>query len=231
MQKLVLLRSIMGRVPKSHSIHVQNPTKCSFSNKDLVWRFGICHGGQNKVTIQFAYVPYARILEFLEGECEHPYGMECLQKISKPNGCQPTNYQKPPWTYVVNIYGINRFNFFNSYTKDVIIYILKVFWSMYQCGYGLKDYWENSTHIRSIKWRCLASFLIKHLYTRLDVVEITIYHKAHTRTNGSFTHGEHDLKSIFHMFCYDPCMSQALKDHIWAQLSLGYTGKQIYGKH
>jgi hypothetical protein len=28
----------------------------------------IYHGGQNKVTIQFAYVPYVHILEFLEGE-------------------------------------------------------------------------------------------------------------------------------------------------------------------
>jgi len=58
----------MGRVPKFHSIHVENPTKSPFSNKDLVCRFEIHHGGQNKVTIQFAYVPYARILEFLEGE-------------------------------------------------------------------------------------------------------------------------------------------------------------------
>ncbi len=32
------------------------------------------------------------------------------------------------------------------------------------------------------------------------------------------------------MFCYAPRMSQALKDHIWAQLSLGYTMKQIYDK-
>jgi hypothetical protein len=78
----------MGRVPKSHSIHVQNPTKSIFSNKDLVWKSGICHGGQNKVTIQFAYVPYAFISEFLEGEQgdnEHPRGMECLQKLSNPN--------------------------------------------------------------------------------------------------------------------------------------------------
>jgi len=58
----------MGRVPKSHSIHVQNPTKCPFSNKELVWRSGICHGGQNKMTIQFVYVPYARISKNLEGE-------------------------------------------------------------------------------------------------------------------------------------------------------------------
>jgi hypothetical protein len=34
---------------------------------------------------------------------EHPYGMECLQKLSKPNGCQATNYQKPPRAYMVNI--------------------------------------------------------------------------------------------------------------------------------
>jgi hypothetical protein len=53
--------------------------------------------------------------------------MECLQKLSNPNGCQTTNYQKPPQAYVVNIYGINLFYFFNSYTKDVNIYILRVF--------------------------------------------------------------------------------------------------------
>ncbi len=63
------------------------------------------------------------------------------------------------------------------------------------------------------------------------MADITIYHKAHTRTNGSFAHGEHDMDSIFHMSHYAPRMSQALKDHIWAQLSLGYMTKQIYDKH
>jgi len=66
--KIVLLPSIMGRVPKSYSIRVQNSTKSPFSNKDLVWRSAIRYGGQNKVTIQFAYVPYVCISEFLEGE-------------------------------------------------------------------------------------------------------------------------------------------------------------------
>ncbi len=63
------------------------------------------------------------------------------------------------------------------------------------------------------------------------MAKITIYHKAHTRFDGSFAHGEHDLESISHMSRYVPRMSQALKDHIWAQLSLGYTTKQIYDKH
>jgi hypothetical protein len=151
--------------------------------------------------------------------------MECLQKLSKLNEYQTTNNQKPPQAYMVNIYGINLFNFFNSYTKDVIIYILKVFWSRCQCRYGPEDYRENSTHIWSIKQGCLTSFLIKCLYTRPDVAKITIYHKAHTWIDRSFAHGEHDPESISRMSCYAPCMSQALKDHIWAQLNLGYTTK------
>jgi hypothetical protein len=40
-----------------------------------------------------------------------------------------------------------------------------------------------------------------------NVVEITIYHKAHTRIDGSFTHGEHDLESISRMYRYVPRMS------------------------
>ncbi len=63
------------------------------------------------------------------------------------------------------------------------------------------------------------------------MAEITIYHKAHTQTDGSFAHGEHDLESIFRMSRCAPRMSQALKDHIWAQLNLAYMTKQIYDKH
>ncbi len=113
----------------------------------------------------------------------------------------------------------------------MIIYILKVFWFRYQCGYRPDDYWENSTHTRSIKRRCLTSFPIKRFYTRPDVPKITIYHKAHTQIDESFAHGEHDPESISRMSRYTPRMSQALKDHIWAQLNLGYTTKQIYDKH
>jgi len=132
---------------------------------------------------------------------------------------------------VINSNGINLFNFFNSYTKNAIIYILKVFWSRYWCEYGPKDYQKNSTHTWSIKRGCLMSFLIKCLYIQFDVARIKIYHKAHTWIDGSFAHGEHDPESISHMSRYAPRMSQALKDHIWAQLNLGYTTKQIYDKH
>ncbi len=49
--------------------------------------------------------------------------------------------------------------------------------------------------------------------------------------NGEPAHGKHDLDSIVRPSFFAPRMSQALKDHIWTQLGLGYTIKQIYDKH
>jgi len=125
---------------------------------------------------------------------------------------------------MVNIYGINIFNFFNSYTKDVIIYILNFF------GFGISVDMDQRTIEKTqptfdLLNKGLASFLIKCLYTPPNVADITIYHKAHIWIDGSFAHGEHDPESIYCMSHYSPRMSQALKDHIWAQLNLGYMTK------
>ncbi len=122
------------------------------------------------MTIQFAYVPYVRILKFLEGEqgdTNTPVEWNVYKNFPRWMDVKQLTIKKPPRAYVVNIYGINLFNFFHSYTKDEIIYVLSVFWFRYQCKYGPKDYRENSIDIWSIKWRCLASSSIKHLYTWL----------------------------------------------------------------
>ncbi len=63
------------------------------------------------------------------------------------------------------------------------------------------------------------------------MVEIIFYHWLHTRANGELAHGKHDLDSIAQSSFFAPRMSQALKDHIWTQLGLGYTIKQIYDQH
>jgi hypothetical protein len=78
---------------------------------------------------------------------------------------------------------------------------------------------------------CLAQFLIRRLYTRLEVAEIIFYHRRHTRINGEPAHGKHDLDSIAQPSFFASRMSQAFKDHIWTQLGLSYTVKQIYDKH
>jgi hypothetical protein len=35
---------------------------------DLVWKYGFRHGGQNKVVIETAFIPHARVSDFLQGE-------------------------------------------------------------------------------------------------------------------------------------------------------------------
>jgi hypothetical protein len=63
------------------------------------------------------------------------------------------------------------------------------------------------------------------------VVEIIFYHWLHTWVNGELANGKYDLDSITQPLFFAPQMSQAFKDHIWTQLGLGYTIKQIYDKH
>jgi len=63
------------------------------------------------------------------------------------------------------------------------------------------------------------------------VAKIIFYHQPHTQVNGELAHGKHDFDSIARPFFFAPQMSQAFKDHIWTQLGLGYTVKQIYDKH
>ncbi len=53
----------------------------------------ICHGGQNKVNIQFAYVPYACILEFLESERR---GMGTLMEWNVYKNFPSQTYVKQP---------------------------------------------------------------------------------------------------------------------------------------
>jgi hypothetical protein len=69
------------------------------------------------------------------------------------------------------------------------------------------------------------------MYTRLEVAKIIFYHQLHTQINGEHAHGKHDLDSIVRPSFFAPRMSQAFKDHIWTQLGLSYTVKQIYDKH
>jgi len=58
-----------------------------------------------------------------------------------------------------------------------------------ECGYGPEDHCGDLDHTSSIKHGCLVAFLVKRLYVRLEVVEISFYHHAHTHIKGEPTHG------------------------------------------
>jgi hypothetical protein len=52
----------MGMILKSQSIEIQNPSKSPVPKVDLVWTIDKCHGGQNKVSIEFAYILHAHAI-------------------------------------------------------------------------------------------------------------------------------------------------------------------------
>jgi hypothetical protein len=73
-----------------------------------------------------------------------------------------------------------------------------------ECGYGLEDHCGDLDHTSSIKHGCLATFLVKQLYVRLKVIEISFYHCAHTHTKGEPTHGQDDPEFVAWMSLYAP---------------------------
>jgi hypothetical protein len=95
----------------------------------------------------------------------------------------------------------------------------QIFWK-YECAYGLKDHHGDIAHGRSSKWGCLASFLVKWLYTQPEVCELMFYHRTHDWMNGESTHGQCDPNSMAWLSLYVPWMSQTLRQHICMQLNL-----------
>jgi hypothetical protein len=53
-----------GPTPFSESINIENSAKLLFLNVDLVWKYEFRHKGQNKVTIEIAYIPQFVSLNF-----------------------------------------------------------------------------------------------------------------------------------------------------------------------
>ncbi len=63
--------SNMGRASKSQYIDIQNPKKSPFNNMDLVWKKDVRRGRAHIIEVDCAYIPHARISEFLNGEQSH----------------------------------------------------------------------------------------------------------------------------------------------------------------
>ncbi len=63
--------SNLGCVSKSQYIEIQNPKKSPFNNMDLVWKKDVRHAWAHIIEVECAYIPHARISEFLNSEESH----------------------------------------------------------------------------------------------------------------------------------------------------------------
>jgi hypothetical protein len=61
----------MGHASKSQYIEIQNSKKSSFNNMDLVCKKDVQHEGAHIIEVECAYIPHARISEFVNGEQSH----------------------------------------------------------------------------------------------------------------------------------------------------------------
>jgi len=61
----------MGHASKYQDIEIQNPKNSPFNNMDLVWKKKFQHWRAHIIKVECAYIPHARILEFLNGERNH----------------------------------------------------------------------------------------------------------------------------------------------------------------
>ncbi len=119
---------------------------------------------------------------------------------------------------------------FKCPSQTHMVLIINIFYK-YECVYVPNDHCNDSNHARLIKQGCLVAFSIKQLYTWPNVMELCFYHWRCIQANSELAHGQRYPKSSIYMSKYDPQTFQFLKDHIWIQLNLGHTTKQIYDKH
>ncbi len=150
------------------------------------------------------------------------------KKLTIKNHLEHTCYvSKPINPFQLVIFASSRASHFCVFWFDW----MEIMFCKYECGYGLKDHYENPNHLRLIKCNYLTHFSIKRPYKWLDVVEIIFYHPTHIHANGHPIHGACDPRSTSQMSAYVQCVSHKLKEFIWTQLGLGYILKQIYDKH
>jgi hypothetical protein len=203
----------MGWARKAQSIQVQIPTKSPFSNVDLVWVKGKHHKGSKWKSIDVAYIPYACVQDFLEGK----WGNLCTLvewNIHRNMHAQKDIKNPTIWHWTLGILGMYQMKVLPSFAY----YLLKLLYTKLECslcwinwmqckkecGYGLEDHCGDLDHTISIKHGCLAPFLVKWLYVRLEVVEISFYHHAHICTKNEPTHGQDDLEFATWMSLYVP---------------------------
>lgn len=147
------------------------------SNLDLVCKNGVQHEGQNKIIVESPYIPMLvsrsswKVNEVIcishwSGTnirtCSHKriYKTQQSKTIMSVLGIM----QHPSCSHYLSFYNVSHTNLGSS---------IEGIWCRHECRYEPND---QKTHARSIIHACLLKFLIKRLYTQLDVVDITFYH-------------------------------------------------------
>jgi hypothetical protein len=96
---------------------------------------------------------------------------------------------------------------------------------MYQCNFGLKDYYHDTLHQKSKKRGCNPKFSMKRLLKYPNVVEIQWSNMDHTCEDGTPTHGTLDSDLILCTSFQVPHVSKHIKEWVEERLYRGFHHK------
>ncbi|KAL4578918.1 hypothetical protein LXL04_015050 [Taraxacum kok-saghyz] len=206
----------MDLIESIHDIPVQNPSVEDFSASDLKWiKFGTPEHHDD-----VALIPYARVDEFIIGECSN---VECPTRFHIERGRKRS---------------LGSLLEFKS--DEYLEYRL------YWCSFGPENYGEGGMILPSRRYRlntrnraarpqsmrgCTCHFVIKRLYARPSLSLIIYNNRRHISKSGFICHGPLDRDAIGPGAKKIPYVGHEIQQQTMSMIYLGIPEENVLEKH
>lgn len=197
-------------------IPVQDPPEEEFSSADLIWtKFGTAEHHDD-----VALIPYARVDEFIIGECSN---VECPTRFHIERGRKRSKGS------------------LKEYKSDEYLE-----YRLYWCSFGPENYGEGGGILPSRKYRlntrnraarpqsmrgCTCHFAVKRLYARSSLALIIYNERRHINKSGFVCHGPLDKDAIGPGAKKIPYISNEIQQQTMSMIYLGIPEENVLEKH
>ncbi|XP_022737977.1 uncharacterized protein LOC111290777 isoform X2 [Durio zibethinus] len=197
-------------------IPVQDPPEEEFSSADLTWKkFGTAEHHDD-----VALIPYARVDEFIIGECSN---VECPTRFHIERGRKRSKGS------------------LKEYKSDEYLE-----YRLYWCSFGPENYGEGGGVLPSRKYRlntrnraarpqsmrgCTCHFVVKRLYARPSLALIIYNERRHINKSGFVCHGPLDKDAIGPGAKKIPYISNEIQQQTMSMIYLGIPEENVLEKH
>ncbi|OMO93488.1 hypothetical protein COLO4_16921 [Corchorus olitorius] len=197
-------------------IPVQDPPEEEFSSADLTWtKFGTAEHHDD-----VALIPYARVDEFIIGECSNA---ECPTRFHIERGRKRSKGS------------------LKEYKDDEYLE-----YRLYWCSFGPENYGEGGGILPSRKYRlntrnraarpqsmrgCQCHFVVKRLYARSSLALIIYNERRHINKSGFVCHGPLDKDAIGPGAKKIPYISNEIQQQAMSMIYLGIPEENVLEKH
>ncbi|KAI3697783.1 hypothetical protein L6452_30880 [Arctium lappa] len=206
----------MDLIESIHDIPVQNPSVEDFSAADLKWiKFGTPEHHDD-----VALIPYARVEEFIVGECSN---VECPTRFHIERGRKRS-----------------KGSLLEFKSDEYLEYRL------YWCSFGPENYGEGGVILPSRRYRlntrnraarpqsmrgCTCHFVVKRLYARPSLALVVYNDRRHVNKSGFICHGPLDRDAIGPGAKKIPYVGNEIQQQTMSMIYLGIPEENVLEKH